>query len=434
MNPVDDKEGMPQDGMLMDSTLSPAQDTDGFAAIMKRLKGRSAQERAALKTQADHAVLGYEAYALGHEYLERGDLDAAGRWLRVAAGHHVPGAEQALAELAEQSALNDVVTLATVPAAVLVEATSHPTATRRPSGLCAADGSHPGKNDGLWAAAVANLHAVRQTAAARTSAEQIIERARREADELLAQAQRQAQTIVDDARDEAERIREVAHRQAVEEKKKEKEATSGAAALVRYPSLTPLYVTRVTGNLLTSTSDDLPWSKAEMQGLETVWSHPFRKCLHQALSTGFTTAQPSHELTPTYRDLWAAQNLAAVRERLHTALQTHCYRDRAFKLALQVLPPAPAESGGCTASDLVLLPTGCRGKSLRADSGADALLLWPALAHLLRNEEAFDRPDLLLRAVTAHAANAALRYALMDKDEGSGAAATALHAGVREVV
>ncbi|MDX2557266.1 hypothetical protein [Streptomyces stelliscabiei] len=73
--------------------------TEGFAAIMQRLKGRSADERAALRAQAEAAVLGHEAYALGHEYLERGDYVAAKRWLRVAAAHDVPGAEQALEEI-----------------------------------------------------------------------------------------------------------------------------------------------------------------------------------------------------------------------------------------------------------------------------------------------------------------------------------------------
>ncbi|WP_328663207.1 hypothetical protein [Streptomyces sp. NBC_00328] len=70
----------------------------GFAAVMQRLNSRSAAERAELVNEAEGAVLGYEAYGLGHEYLERGAYDKARRWLKVAARHGVPGAEATLAE------------------------------------------------------------------------------------------------------------------------------------------------------------------------------------------------------------------------------------------------------------------------------------------------------------------------------------------------
>ncbi len=73
--------------------------THSFAAIMHRLKSRSADEQAQLRARADAAVLGHEAYALGHEHLGRGDYIAAKRWLRVAADHSVPGAEEALEEI-----------------------------------------------------------------------------------------------------------------------------------------------------------------------------------------------------------------------------------------------------------------------------------------------------------------------------------------------
>lgn len=70
-----------------------------FATIMQRLKDRSPQERIQLRAQADAADLGHDAYALAHEYLGRGNYAAAKRWLRVAADHSVPGAEQALEEI-----------------------------------------------------------------------------------------------------------------------------------------------------------------------------------------------------------------------------------------------------------------------------------------------------------------------------------------------
>ncbi|MFS8202593.1 hypothetical protein ACLVWQ_28385 [Streptomyces sp. CWNU-52B] len=429
MNPVDDKEGTLHDGVLTDSTLSSAQETDGFAAIMKRLKGRSPQERAALKARADAAVLGYEAYALGHEYLERGDLDAARRWLQVAAGHHVPGAEQALAELAGQPALNDGAALTSVPAAVIVDAAARLTATRS-CDPCSTDGSPSGKNDGLWAAAVENLHAARQAASARASAAQIIEQARRDAGELLAQAQQQAQAVVDDARAEAGRIiSDAAHRKAVEEKRRQEDAT-GVIALARYQSDRPLYVTRMMGNLLTITSCDLTPSMPKVRRLEDLLADSFREPLHHALCTGFTTVQ-TPDLTDCYRDVWAVQSLAAdaVRERLRTTPQTY-----SFRLALQVLSPAPGEAGRRATIDLGRLGIGCQVGSPGADSEADALLLWRALAHLLEGEEAFGRPDPPLRAAAARAAKMLRHYALTVQNEGSKAAAADAHAGVQEVV
>ncbi|WP_327341134.1 hypothetical protein [Streptomyces europaeiscabiei] len=154
MNPVEDKEGMPQEGI----TLSSAEKRESFATIMKRLKGRSAEERAALTTQADETVLGYEAYALGQEYLERGDFGAAGRWLRVAAGHSIPGAEQALEEMAMRQTSLNVVGLTAAGTAVRVEA-APPEALPSSSGVCITNRVHPGKNDEPWGAVLDNLNA-----------------------------------------------------------------------------------------------------------------------------------------------------------------------------------------------------------------------------------------------------------------------------------
>ncbi|MEV7144652.1 hypothetical protein [Streptomyces tauricus] len=352
----------------------------------------------------------------------------------MAAGHHVPGAQQALAELAEQPALNDGAVLTSVPAAVIVDAAARLTATRS-CDPCSTDGSPSGKNDGLWAAAVENLHAARQAASARASAAQIIEQARRDAGELLAQAQQQAQAVVDDARAEAERIiSDAAHRQAVEEKRRQEDAT-GAIALARYQSDRPLYVTRMMGNLLTTTSCDLTPSMPKVRRLEDLLADSFREPLHHALCTGFATVQ-TPDLTDCYRDVWAAQSLAAdaVRERLRTTPQTYSFRHGTFRLALQVLSPAPGEAGRRATIDLGRLGTGCQVGSPGAGSEADALLLWRALAHLLEGEEALGRPDPPLRAAAARAAKMLRHYALTVQNEGSKAAAADAHAGVQEVV
>ncbi|GHH68057.1 vacuolar-type H+-ATPase subunit H [Streptomyces umbrinus] len=404
MNPVDDKEGMQQDGMSTDITLNSAQETDGFAAIMKRLKGRSAQERAALKVQADQAVLGYEAYALGHEYLERGELDAARRWLQVAAGHHVPGAEQVLEELAERPTLNDVAALTAISTAVIVD-TTVPRAAPHPSDVCPTDGSRPGKNERLWAAAVErNLHAAQQTASARASAAQITEQARREADELLAQAQRQAKAIVDDAHAEAGRIRDAAHQQ-VAEKKEERAAVPDEVVTVQHRSGRPLYVSRVSRRLLASEFSDPAWSGPELRGLESPWVDVWRHL--QLLPSRIETAQ-TDDLPVTCRYFRGAQNPAevAIREQMRTALQSR-YCPNGFDLLLVV-------SG-----------TALRSWTQDRDGGPYSAVLWPSvLARCLENEEDFDRPDLLLRAVRAYAANTSRMHALksMSEDPGNAAA------------
>ncbi|MCC9690172.1 MULTISPECIES: hypothetical protein [Streptomyces] len=96
-----------EDGMRHEPTLSAGEKADGFAAVMQRLQSHSPDDRARLQTQAEAAALGHEAYALGQEHLERGDFEASRRWLRVAAGHHIPGAARALEEIALRQALDE---------------------------------------------------------------------------------------------------------------------------------------------------------------------------------------------------------------------------------------------------------------------------------------------------------------------------------------
>lgn len=81
------------------ASLSQNEKAEGFAEVMKRLKNSSEPERGQLRAQADAAILGHEAYALGYDNFRRGNHVAAKRWLRVAADHSVPGAEEALEEI-----------------------------------------------------------------------------------------------------------------------------------------------------------------------------------------------------------------------------------------------------------------------------------------------------------------------------------------------
>lgn len=371
MNPVNDKEGVPHDsGMLEDIELSSAQKTDGFAAIMTRMKSRSAQECAALKVQADEAVLGYEAYALGHEYLERGDFDAAGRWLRVAAGYGIPGAEEALQETAVGQTFDDVVGLTAV---IPEPATSMPVPSA--SGVCITKGIHSGKNDQPWAAALDNLHA-RQTAAARASATQITEQARREADELLAEAQHRAQAVIDEAQAEAERIREAVHEQAGETAKEE-EPMPGGTPPVRHQNRYPLYVS----------SKWTPVVDTEVQQLQdtllgsATWSH-VRGLLHEGYERAVQEWTATWQCTE-YTQMWSA---AHALDGVHGVLQT-CRFQPAFRIALV---PLDQVLGGLPLL-VICRSAGDSGTAARSDT-----------AHGPRHEKAFKPSDLLTGSAMAY--------------------------------
>ncbi|MFF0767015.1 hypothetical protein ACFYWH_44700 [Streptomyces sp. NPDC003737] len=169
-------------------SLGPAEKADGFAAVMKRLKSHSEQERAQLRAQADAAILGHEAYALGHDNLRRGNYVAAKRWLRVAADHSVPGVEQALEEI-EAGLADDLAR----PVTVEVTADAAP---------CPTGASHAGTYElEKWASLLQNwTEAGLAVDAARAQAQQIIAQARRTADEVIAKAREEADRAWADAR------------------------------------------------------------------------------------------------------------------------------------------------------------------------------------------------------------------------------------------
>ncbi|MFC9118155.1 hypothetical protein ACFTWN_33155 [Streptomyces sp. NPDC057092] len=181
-----------EDGMRHEPTLSADEKADGFAAVMKRLKSHSPDERARLQSQAEAVALGHEAYALGQEYLDRGDFEAARRWLRVAAGHHIPGAAQTLEEIALRETFDGFTDIATAggdhaPAGI-VPCGTIPSSLR----LLTKDGQHR-VGDLAWISFVKQLSLDEAVAAARQRAGQITAQAKREADAILAEARQQAE-------------------------------------------------------------------------------------------------------------------------------------------------------------------------------------------------------------------------------------------------
>ncbi|MEU8294604.1 hypothetical protein [Streptomyces pseudogriseolus] len=181
-----------EDGMPDEPTLSADEKADGFAAVMQRLQSHSPDDRARLQTQAEAAALGHEAYALGQEHLERGDFEAARRWLRVAAGHHIPGAAEAFEEIALRQALDEFTDGAAVGGAHAPAGVVPCEAIPSPLRPWTEDGQH--RLGALaWASSVEQLYVDQAVAAARQQAGRITAQARREADAILAEARQQAE-------------------------------------------------------------------------------------------------------------------------------------------------------------------------------------------------------------------------------------------------
>ncbi|MGW2802417.1 ATP synthase F0 subunit B [Streptomyces sp. NPDC001269] len=201
-----------EDGMRREAGLSAAEKANGFAAIMRRVNSHTPQEQAQLELEAEEVVLGHEAYALGHEYLDRGDLDAARRWLRVAADYRIPGAERALEELALRLTCEGLVdpTSAGAEQAAGDSGFCGPL----PQPLRATDGTHRMKNIQAWTWGLDGMPDRSSEVAARWQAEQIIGQARREADAILAAARQEAEQIGElfmEARRQADGLRAAAH-------------------------------------------------------------------------------------------------------------------------------------------------------------------------------------------------------------------------------
>ncbi|MCX4624999.1 hypothetical protein [Streptomyces albogriseolus] len=181
-----------EDGMRHEPTLSADEKADGFAAVMQRLQSHSPDDRARLQAQTEAAALGHEAYALGQEHLERGDFEAARRWLRVATGHHIPGAARALEEIALRQTLDEFTDGAAVGGAHAPAGVVPCETIPSPLRPWTEDGQH--RLGALaWASSVEQLYVDQAVAAARQQAGRITAQARREADAILAEARQQAE-------------------------------------------------------------------------------------------------------------------------------------------------------------------------------------------------------------------------------------------------
>ncbi|WP_329182744.1 hypothetical protein [Actinacidiphila glaucinigra] len=185
--------------------------THSFAAIMQRLKGRSADEQAQLRARADAAVLGHEAYALGHEHLSRGNYIAAKRWLRVAADHSVPGAEAALEEIDSGQVL-DGGPASGAGADSATGVSCEPASAGGGVYVIVDETVQCNNEQPPWVALLERVYTSHIAADAKAEAKRVTERASREADEVLSRAREQMR------QEQAEFQRSLEeHRQAIAE-------------------------------------------------------------------------------------------------------------------------------------------------------------------------------------------------------------------------
>ncbi|UOB07636.1 regulator [Streptomyces sp. HP-A2021] len=95
-----------ESGLEKRISLPAAAKAEGFAAVMRRLERRSAEEKDQLQASVEAAESGHQAYARGHECLEQGDYASARQYLKDAAKSGVPGAEADLTRLGSKGLPN----------------------------------------------------------------------------------------------------------------------------------------------------------------------------------------------------------------------------------------------------------------------------------------------------------------------------------------
>ncbi|MER6374439.1 hypothetical protein ABT255_40150 [Streptomyces mirabilis] len=105
MTPSDNRPD-PIDDMLAalredDPDYTDAELDAGFTAVLTDLEQLTSERAREADDLAAKAELGNDAYALGLEYRERGDLQRAAHWLRIATSHGVPAAHQQLQDARE---------------------------------------------------------------------------------------------------------------------------------------------------------------------------------------------------------------------------------------------------------------------------------------------------------------------------------------------
>jgi hypothetical protein len=174
------------DEAVQDMLAASAEDTDrtypgerldaGFASVMDRLDRLDPAEVEAIDLAVTRAELGYQAYALGTEYLDRGDLDRASHWLRTAVAL---GVDDAAGRLHDVDELQRMVQAITPAPDELTSASECPGPALRLADLAT-------PSPGSWVADVRVADTIIQNA--RAEADRIMAEARRRADEIMANA------------------------------------------------------------------------------------------------------------------------------------------------------------------------------------------------------------------------------------------------------
>ncbi|WP_435219167.1 hypothetical protein [Streptomyces sp. bgisy034] len=171
-----------------DPVYTDAELDAGFTAVLTALEHLTPERAQEADDLAVKAELGSDAYALGLEYLERGDLERATHWLRIAASHGVPAARQKLQDARELHHTVD-----SLPPEIV---RSHPLAEQLDCLSC-----HPAPDLSTPPVAASRLRelrsAERRLADARQEAERILADARRAAAQITADAQHAAQSEAD---------------------------------------------------------------------------------------------------------------------------------------------------------------------------------------------------------------------------------------------
>ncbi|MEU3290529.1 hypothetical protein [Streptomyces longwoodensis] len=186
-----------------DPTYTDAELDAGFNALLTDLEQLTPERAREADDLATEAELGSDAYALGLEYFERGELERATRWLRIAASHGVLAAQQQLDDARELHRTVDSLSAKPVRPhrrpgerlAQLLDCSSWPD-TSDLSTLPAAASQLAEALDGEL-----------QLAQARQEAERILADARRAAAQIAADAQRAAQPDAEAAAPTHPRIR-----------------------------------------------------------------------------------------------------------------------------------------------------------------------------------------------------------------------------------
>jgi hypothetical protein len=181
-----------------------------FRSLMDAFAQLTPEQEEQLGADNEEIQLAADAYALGREYLERGQRTAAERWLRMAARHHMPQAQQDLDNLdfpdldgdggpggsaAPERPFEIVVPTPVCDSAAKKWSHGWNAVTSPPAGPLVGAFSGVRPRDTRHILAAAHSQAEEILATARREAELAVATARSEAEEVLATARRQAEDM-----------------------------------------------------------------------------------------------------------------------------------------------------------------------------------------------------------------------------------------------